>query len=247
MAGHSKWANIKHRKSAVDAKKAKYFSKLIREITAAVRQSGAAPEANPRLRLAIQNAKGANMPKENIERAIHKGSGGEATDYTAVTYEGNAPYGVAIIVECMTDNLNRTVASIRATFSKHGGSLSKSGSVSFLFDRKGVFSIKAEAVKDEEAFTLELIDAGAEAIEAEEGYFYLTCSLTNFGSLQKKLEELAIEPAVASLQYIPHTQVELEDEGFIKAMRLVEALEDNDDVQKVYHNLVMNDRQLQLL
>lgn len=247
MAGHSKWANIRHSKSANDAKKAKYFSKLIREIIAAVKQGGSAPEANPRLRLAIQNAKGANMPKDKIERAINKDSGGGATDYTTVIYEGNAPHGVAVIVACMTDNLNRTVASVRAAFSQYGGSLGKKGSVAFLFDKKGVFSIKSEDIEDQEALSLALIDAGAEAIEAEEDYLYITCSLQNFGSLQKQLEELAIEPSSASLQYIPHTHVELEDENFIKVMKLIETLADNNDVQEVYHNIAMHDRQLQLL
>ena len=247
MAGHSKWANIKHSKSANDAKKAKHFSKLIREITTAVKQGGSSPEASPRLRLAIQNAKGANMPKDKIERAINKGSGGDTTDYTTVIYEGNAPHGVAVIIECMTDKLNRTVASVRAAFSKYGGSLGKKGSVAFLFDRKGVFNIKSEDIEDEEAFSLALIDAGAKAIEVEEGYLYVTCSLQNFGSLQKQLEELAIEPSSASLQYIPHTHVELEDEAFIKAMKLIETLEDNNDVQEVYHNIAINDRPLQLL
>lgn len=247
MAGHSKWANIKHRKNANDLKKAQYFTKLIKEIIAAVKQGGSIPDTNPRLRLAIQNAKEANMPKDNIDRAISKGSRAEDTGYTTVTYEGNASHGVAAIVACMTDNLNRTVASVRATFSKYGGSLGRNGSVAFLFDRKGVFTIKSEAIEDEEALTMMLIDAGAEAREAEEGYLHITCSLENFGSLQKQLEGLAIEPIVASLQYIPHTQVELEDQTFIKVMALIEALEGNDDVQKVYHNIAMNDRQLQLL
>jgi YebC/PmpR family DNA-binding regulatory protein len=244
MSGHSKWSNIKHRKGANDSKRAKYFSKLIREVTAAVRQGGNSPDANPRLRLAIQNAKGANMPKENIERAIHKGAGGDSADYTTIIYEGHGPHGVALIVECMTDNLNRTVANIRAAFSKHGGSLGKHGSVSFLFDRKGAFSIEANDVTDEETFTLSLIDGGAESIDTEEGYFYVVCPLESFGELQKQLEELAIEPTEATLQYIPHTQVELADQDFDKVMRLIEVLEDNDDVQKVYHNLVVEDSQL---
>lgn len=241
MAGHSKWANIKHRKSTNDAKKAKYFGKLIKEITAAVKQGGATLEANPRLRLAIQNAKGANVPKENIARAIHKGSGDDAADYTVITYEGHAPHGVAVIVECMTDNPNRTVASVRAAFSKYGGSLGKSGTVSFLFDRKGIFSIRAEDVADEEALTLALIEAGAATLEAEAGYFYTTCALENFGSLQKQLEALAIEPAAASLQYLPQVQVDLADKAFLSVMKLIETLEDHDDVQKVYHNLAFKD------
>jgi YebC/PmpR family DNA-binding regulatory protein len=240
MAGHSKWANIKHRKGANDAKKAKYFGKLIREITAAVKQSGNDIDVNPRLRLAIQNAKGANMPKENIDRAINKGSNADTADFTTVVYEGNATNGAALIVECTTDNLNRTVANVRASFSKHGGSLGKNGSVSFLFDRKGTFSIHAADVKDEEALTLALIEAGAEAIEhdQEEGYYHIISSLEDFGNIQKELDTLQLVPTSASLQYIPHTQVELNEEAFEKVMKLIEVLEDNDDVQKVYHNIV---------
>jgi YebC/PmpR family DNA-binding regulatory protein len=247
MSGHSKWANIKHRKGANDLKKAKYFGKLIREISAAVKQGGISPDANPRLRLAIQNAKGANMPKDNIERAIKKGAGGDSADYSSVVYEGHGPHGVAVIVECMTDNLNRTVASVRAAFSKHGGGLGKHGSVSFMFDKKGVFSIEAPKVSNEENFILTLIDAGADAVDTEDGYFYVTCSLENFGNLQKQLEELQIEPTEAAVQYIPHTLVEVADEGFVKVMKLIEVLEDEDDVQKVYHNLVNKETQLALL
>lgn len=241
MAGHSRWANIKHRKSANDAKKAKYFGKLIKEITAAAQQGSAAPEANPRLRLAIQNAKGANVPKENIERAIHKGSGEDIANYTAVTYEGHAPHGVAVIVECMTDNLNRTVTSVRATLSKYGGSLGKSGSVAFLFDRKGVFSIRAEDVADAEAMTLALIEIGAETLEAERGHFYTTCTLENFSVLQRQLAALSIEPVESSLQYLPQVHVDLADDTWRSVMKLIEALEDNDDVQQVYHNLAFKD------
>lgn len=239
MAGHSKWANIKHRKGANDAKKAKYFSKLIREITAAVKQGGNDIDVNARLRLAIQNAKGANMPKENIDRAINKGTTADTADFTTVVYEGIAPHGTALIVECTTDNLNRTVANVRASFSKHGGSLEKHGSVSFLFHRKGVFTLNAEDVKDEEMLTLALIEAGAEAIEhePEEGYYHIISSVENFGNIQKELDNLQLEPVSAELQYIPSTQVELDGEAFEKVMKLIEALEDNDDVQKVYHNI----------
>jgi YebC/PmpR family DNA-binding regulatory protein len=239
MAGHSKWANIKHRKGANDAKKAKYFGKLIREITAAVKQSGNDIEANPRLRLAIQNAKGANMPKENIERAINKGSTADTADFTSVVYEGNASHGVALIVECTTDNLNRTVANVRAAFSKYGGSLGKNGSVSFLFNRKGTFSINAADVKNEEALTLALIEAGAESIDhdEEEGYYHIISSLEDFGSVQKGLDHLHLEPISASLQYIPQNHVVLNEDALAKVLKLIEALEDNDDVQRVYHNI----------
>eukprot|EP01132_Coremiostelium_polycephalum_P000228 gene228-305_t len=239
MAGHSKWANIKHRKGANDLKRAKYFSKLIREITAAVKQGSNDIDANPRLRLAIQNAKGANMPKENIDRAINKGSAVDSTDFISVTYEGNAAHGVALIVECTTDNLNRTVANIRAIFNKQNGTLGKNGSVAFMFDRLGIFSINTTDVKDEEEVMLALIEAGAKTFEQdpEEGCYYIESSLEDFGNIQKALDHLKIEPTAASLQYIPQHHVALAPEALEQAMKLIDALEDNDDVQKVYHNI----------
>ena len=247
MSGHSKWAKIKRSKSTNDTKRGKLFTKLIREITVATKEGGADAEANARLRLAIQNAKGANMPKDTIERAIKKGRGGEAANYTEVTYEGYAPHGVAVFVECMTDNLNRTVSAIRSAFTKHGGSLGKNGSVEFLFDRKGVFSIPLRAVNDEETFTLEMIDLGAETVEAEEGYFQITCLLEDFGNIQKKIEALHIIPETATLQRIPTTYVSLQDAAFQKVMKFIEALENNDDVQQVYHNIAISDGQIAML
>ncbi|MEL6412596.1 MAG: YebC/PmpR family DNA-binding transcriptional regulator [Bacteroidota bacterium] len=236
MAGHSKWANIKHRKSANDAKKGKLFGKLVKEITAAAKIGGPAPESNARLRLAIQNAKGANVPKNNIERAIKKGSGADAADYTEVTYEGHGPYGVAVVVECMTDNLNRTVAAVRAAFAKYNGSLGKSGSLAFIFNRQGVFRVPQQEVDNEESLTLAMIEAGAAAIESEETDFYITCALEAFGRVQQALETLGIMPAEAGLQYIPTTSVPLAQEDTAKVMKLIDTLEDHDDVQRVYHN-----------
>ena len=239
MAGHSKWANIKHRKRANDAKRSKLFGKLVREITLAAKQGGAAPESNPRLRLAIQNAKSANLAKDNIERAVKKGSSGEAADYTEVTYEGYAAHGVAVIVECMTDNLNRTLAAVRAAFTKYGGSLHKNGSLAFLFDRQGVFSLAQEQVPDEEALTLAIIEAGATTIEPEAGYFYITCPLEAFGQVQKALETLQLPIDEAALQYIPQTAVSLADDAAATVMKLIEALEDHEDVQRVFHNIAI--------
>ncbi|RMG79342.1 MAG: YebC/PmpR family DNA-binding transcriptional regulator [Bacteroidetes bacterium] len=169
MAGHSKWANIKHRKSAQDAKRAKIFTKIIRELTTASKEGGPDPESNPRLRLAIQNARGANMPKDTIERAIKKGQGGDAESYQEVTFEGYGPHGIAIFIEATTDNNNRTVANIRAIFNKHNGSLDKKGALEFMFERKGVFTIPVEQVKiDPEEFEMELIDGGLEEIVKED-------------------------------------------------------------------------------
>lgn len=247
MAGHSKWANIKRRKGAQDAKRAKVFTKLIKEITVAAKEGGADPDANPRLRLAIQNAKGANMPKDTIDRAIHKGAGDDGADYMEVTYEGYAPHGVAVFVECTTDNLNRTVSSVRSLFNKFGGSLSKNGSVEYLFERKGVFNFKVPEGVDEEAFMLEIIDAGAEDVAFEDQYAQVTCAMEDFGSIQHKLDQMGVEVESAELQRIPTTTVDLQDEDFLSVMKLIEALEDDDDIAKVYHNLEISDQQMELI
>lgn len=247
MAGHSKWANIKRRKGAQDAKRAKVFTKLIKEITVAAREGGPDPDGNPRLRLAIQNAKGANMPKDTIERAINKGAGADGADYQEVTYEGYAPHGVAVFVECTTDNLNRTVSSVRSLFNKYGGSLGKNGSVEYMFDRKGVFSFKIPEGLDEEEFMLEVIDAGAEDVEFEEGYVQVTCAMEDFGSVQQKLDEMNIEVENAELQRIPANTIELDNDAFVSVMKLIEALEDDDDVARVYHNMEVSEEQMELV
>ncbi|RDC63362.1 YebC/PmpR family DNA-binding transcriptional regulator [Adhaeribacter pallidiroseus] len=245
MSGHSKWSTIKRKKGALDAKRSKIFTKIIKEISVAVRESGPEPDGNPRLRLAIQSAKAANMPKENMERAIKKGSGADEAHYTEITYEGYAPHGVAVYVECLTDNLNRTVASVRSAFSKHGGALGTNGSLDFLFDRKGVFVLKqAESTLDEEAFTFELIDAGAEEVVFEEEYITIYCAMEDFGALQKKVESLALEVETAELQRIPKTTVTLNDDALRKVLKLIDVLEDDDDVQKVYHNVELSQMQL---
>jgi YebC/PmpR family DNA-binding regulatory protein len=239
MSGHSKWSSIKHKKGAADAKRGQYFSKLIREITAAVKEGGNDSDSNPRLRLAIHNARGANMPKENIERAVHKGSAADTAAFTTLTYEGTFIHGTAFIIECTTDNLNRTVGNVRAIFNKQGATLGKNGSLAFLFDRKGTFIIPQDAVQDEETLTLALIEAGLEDIvhDPEAGYFYITSAVANFGALQKELEKLHITVEQSSLRYIPHTQVELDQESFDKVMKLIDLLEEDEDVQQVYHNV----------
>jgi YebC/PmpR family DNA-binding regulatory protein len=247
MAGHSKWANIKRRKGAQDAKRGKLFTKLIKEITVAAREGGGDPDANPRLRLAIQNAKGANVPKDNIERAIKKGEGAEGESYQEVSYEGYGTNGVAVFVECMTDNLNRTVASVRSAYSKYGAGLGTNGSLEFIFDRKGVFTFAMPADTGEEDLTLELIDAGAEEVEIEDGYVNVTTAMEDFGSLQHKLDELGVEAETADLQRIPNTTVELDDDAFLKTYKLIEVLEDDDDVQKVYHNIEISEEQMDMV
>ncbi|HPC98688.1 MAG TPA: YebC/PmpR family DNA-binding transcriptional regulator [Bacteroidales bacterium] len=240
MSGHNKWSTIKRKKGAADAKRGKLFTKIIKEISIAAREGGADPELNPRLRLAVQNAKGANMPKENIERAIKKATGAEAEAFMETTFEGYGPAGIAIFVECLTDNNNRTVSSIRAAFNKHGGNLGTNGSLSFLFERKGVFTIVPEGINLDE-LQLELIDAGAEDIETDGERIIVTCAKEDFGSVNKKLIELGIEPEEALLKRVPNDTKKLDVESAKKVLRLIEALEDDDDVQNVYHNLEMTD------
>lgn len=248
MSGHSKWSTIKRKKGALDARRGKMFSKLSKEITVAAKEGGSGDlEMNPRLRLAVQNAKGANMPKDNIERAINKGTGGSGEQYFELTYEGYAPNGVAVFVECMTDNQNRTVSAVRAAFNKYSGSLGTNGSLEFIFDRKGIFNLPRPEGMDLEEFELELIDGGAEEVELEDGYVHVTCALEDFGNLNKKFEELNIVPESAELNRIPNTLVALDDETLPKVMKLIDALEDDDDVQKVYHNIDISESQMELI
>ncbi len=241
MAGHSKWANIKHRKAAQDARRSKLFTKLLREVQIAARLGGPDPESNPRLRAAIQNARSASVPKENIERAIKKGSGNNAEDYAEIKYEGTGPGGIAIIVECATDNTNRTVSNIRSYFNKYGGSLAKSGSLDYIFNHKGVFTIPIQHIQDPESVQLELIEAGAEDIEIEDQWMTIFCHKKDFGNIQKYLEQAQITPQESGLQYIPTITKKLSPEQFKKVFKLIDALENDDDVQKVYHNIELTD------
>jgi len=247
MSGHSKWSTIKRKKGANDARRGKLFTKLIKEISIAAREGGGDMETNPRLRLVVANAKGNNMPKDNIERAIKKAIGADATQYHEITYEGYAPHGIAVFVECLTDNTNRTVSAVRSIFTKHGGNLGTNGSLEFIFDRKGVFHIPVKEGIDEDEFALELIDAGAEDVVTEDGFMIVTCEMAEFGMIQKKLDEMEISPETAELQRIPNTTVELKDDDFVKVMKLIDALEDDDDVQKVFHNLDVSDKQMELV
>ncbi len=245
MAGHSKWANIRHRKGAQDAKRGKIFSKLIKEISVAVKNGGPDADSNPRLRLAIQNARGQNMPKDNVERAIKKASGEDGGNFQEITYEGYGPDGVAIFVECTTDNNVRTVGNVRSYFNKYGGSLGKDGCLEFLFDRKGIFLLEGADQFDEDELTLELIDGGAEDVEFDGEYVTVTTALEDFGTLQKKLQEMNIEPKEAGLQRLPTTMKEITKDAFPTFMKLVDALEDDDDVQKVYHNVEFDESFMQ--
>ena len=239
MAGHSKWANIKHRKGAQDKKRSKLFTKLIKEVAVAVKEGGEDPDANPRLRMAIKNARKASVPKDKIDGAIQKGSGADGSSYDEVTLEGYAPNGVAVFVECLTDNNNRTVANVRSYFSKYGGSLGKSGSVDYMFDRKGVFVFPSEGL-DEDEITLELLDGGLEDIELSDDNFVATCAFEDYGSLNTKIEELDIN-AESSLERIPTTTVSLDVERAKSVLKLIDIIEDDDDVQNVFHNMEMTD------
>jgi YebC/PmpR family DNA-binding regulatory protein len=239
MSGHSKWSTIKRKKGALDAKRGKIFSRIVKEIQIAVKESGASPENNPRLRLAIQNAKGANMPKENVDRAINKASN-EAANLQEISYEGYGPGGIAIFIECLTDNPTRTVANIRAIFTKRGGNLGTNGSLSFLFERKGVFTVPKGNL-DPESFELEIIDAGVEDIELNDDTFSITCAVEDFGRVQKKLDEMNVKIENAELQRIPNDTKKLDLDSAQKVMRIIEEFEDVDDVQSVYHNLEMTE------
>ena len=240
MSGHNKWSTIKRKKGAADAKRGKIFTKIIKEIIIAAKEGGGDPDTNARLRLAIQNAKGANMPKDNIERAIKKAVGSESVSYLETTFEGYAPHGIAVFAECLTDNNNRTVASVRSVFNKFGGNLGTNGSLSFLFDRKGTFTIAKEGLNLEE-MELEMIDAGAEDFEVDEDTVTITCSKENFGSVSKKLAEMGIEPEESGLKRIPNTTKKLDIESAKKVLKFIETLEDDDDIQNVYHNLEITD------
>lgn len=239
MSGHSKWSTIKRKKGAADSKRSKIFSRIVKEIYVAVKEGGSDETSNPRLRLAVQNAKGVNMPKDNITRAINKASSDDA-NYQEVTFEGYAPHGVAVFIECLTDNNNRTVSSIRSIFNKYGGNLGTNGSLSFIFDRKGVLTVPKGEL-DPEEFELEIIDAGVEECELEGDVFIITCAMEDFGSVSKKLEEMGIEPENAELQRIPNDSKTLSAHDASKVLKLIEVFEDDDDVQNVYHNLEMTD------
>jgi YebC/PmpR family DNA-binding regulatory protein len=243
MSGHNKWSKIKHKKGAEDAKRSKIFSRIIKDINIAVKEGGSGdPDFNPRLRLAISNAKGVNMPKDNIERAIKKALESGSDGLYQPTYEGYAPGGVAVFIECATDNLNRTISNVRAIFNKKGGNLATSGSVDFLFERKGVF-ILGLADRDPEEVELSLIDGGAEEIEVdrENDEIIVTTAFEDFGNMQRAVEDAGLEMRNATLERIPTTTTSISLSEAKQAISLIEALEDDDDIQAVYHNLEMTD------
>lgn len=242
MSGHSKWATIKRKKAGVDAARGKKFTKLIREITIAAREGGGDPTGNPRLGLAIDNAKAANMPKDNIERAIKKGTGdldGENA-FEDVTYEGYGPGGIAYFVECTTDNLNRTVAEIRHIFSKHGGNMGTSGSVGYLFEQKGIINIPAEGVDIDEVM-LTAIDAGADDVDTEDDNIVVTTSREELYNVRNALENTGLTIESAELQRIPSTYVKVNPDTALSNFKLMEKFEESDDVSNVFNNMEMDE------
>lgn len=248
MSGHSKWSTIKRKKGANDAKRGKIFTKLIKEITIAARMGGGDPEGNPRLRSAVTAAKGENMPKENIDRAIKKGTGDlDGAVYEEILYEGYGPGGVAVLVETMTDNKNRTVADIRHFFAKSGGNLGESGCVGYMFDKKGTVSVDKEGVSEEQLMDLAL-EAGAEDVVEEEDFFQIVTAPEAFNDVVDRLEKGKVKFNEATLSMVPKNSIEVTEEKTARSLlRLLENLEDHDDVQKVHANFDIADELMELL
>ncbi|ETD82323.1 YebC/PmpR family DNA-binding transcriptional regulator [Rhodobacter capsulatus] len=235
MAGHSKWANIQHRKGKQDAIRSKMFSKLAKEITVAAKMGDPDPDKNPRLRLAVKAAKAQSMPKDVIDRAIKKSQMGDAADYTEIRYEGYGPNGIAIIVEAMTDNLNRTASNVRSYFTKSGGNMGQTGSVSHGFDRVGEISYPA-AVGDADAVMMAALEAGADDVESDEEGHWIYCSVEALSEVSEALEKALGESTETKLIWKPQTTTEVDLETAQKLMKLIDALEEDDDVQTVTHN-----------
>ncbi len=247
MAGHSKWANIKHRKAAQDAKRGKIFTKLIRELVVAAKIGGGSIEDNPRLRAAVDKALGANMTRDTINRAVARGAGGDdEANMDEITYEGYGPGGVAVLVECLTDNRNRTVSEVRHAFSKHGGNLGTDGSVAYLFEKKG--QIFFEPGADEDVVMEAALEAGAEdVVSNEDGSLEVLTEWTEFMAVKDSLEKASLAPAGGEVTMIASTQAEMDLAGAEKVMKLIDRLEDLDDVQNVYSNADFSDEIMEQL
>jgi YebC/PmpR family DNA-binding regulatory protein len=236
MSGHSKWSTIKRKKGALDAKRGKIFTKLIKEITISARDGGGDPDSNPRLRLAVDNAKAQNMPADNITRAIKKATGEqEGVNYIELTYEGYGPSGVAVLVECLTDNKNRTVAEVRHLFSKYGGSLGENGSVAWMFERKGIITMPTQGKSEDDIFEI-ISEAGADDLNTEEEFYEVVTTVESFEPVRRQLVSLGLEIENASLQWIAKNTTPVNGEASEKVMKLIDMLEDSDDVQNVYAN-----------
>lgn len=249
MAGHSKWSNIKHRKGAQDKKRGKLFMKLAREIYMAAREGGGDPETNPPLRQAVDKARSNNMPNENVDRAIKKATGDlEGVNYEEFTYEGYGPGGVAVMVKVLTDNKNRTAADVRHAFNKNDGNLGENGCVAFMFNRKGYLAIDRNGTEaDEEDMMLEVIESGAEEMETTDDHFEIYTEPETFAEVKKALEKEGYAFSTSEVTMVPETYTPLEEEGVEKMLKLIDMLEDNDDVQEVYHNLDADEAVLEKL
>ncbi|MCE9784427.1 YebC/PmpR family DNA-binding transcriptional regulator [Shewanella algae] len=241
MAGHSKWANIKHRKAAQDAKRGKLFTKLIRELTVSAREGGSDPDSNPRLRAAIDKALSNNMTRDTVERAVKRGAGElDGQSLETVVYEGYGPGGTAVMVECMTDNRNRTVTGVRNAFNKSGGNLGTDGSVAYLFTKQGVISYE-EGV-DEDAIMEAALEAGAEdVVSNDDGSVDVYTAPADFGAVKDALDAIGVEAVNAEVTMVPSTKADLDEDTATKFLRLIDTLEDHDDVQEVYHNAEIAD------
>ena len=236
MSGHSKWHSIKHQKGVADARRGQLFTKLTRELIIAAREGGGSPDMNFRLRLAVQKARDSNMPMDNIDRAIKKGTGEiEGGALTELTLEGYGPGGTAIMVNALTDNRNRTIQEVRSTFTRHGSSLGESGCVSWIFDSKGVITINAEGIDPDEV-ALNAIDAGAEDVKVEDGYVYVYTVMEDLENVRKALEGQGVEIESSELSRVPKNTIELDEKAAVQALKLMEKLEENDDIQNVYSN-----------
>jgi YebC/PmpR family DNA-binding regulatory protein len=247
MSGHSKWASIKHKKGAVDAKRGKVFTKLIKEITVATRMGGKDPESNARLRTAIAAAKAENMPKENIERGIKKGTGElEGSTYEEATYEGYGPGGVAVLVEVLTDNRNRAVAEVRHLFERHGGGLGAAGCVAWMFSQKGLIVLPRDRTDEERLFEVAL-EAGAEDIKEGEKEFEVITEPSLFEQVKAAIEDAELTPTLAEITMIPKTTTNLEGKHAQQMLTLMELLEDNDDVNHVYANFDISDEVMEAI
>lgn len=241
MSGHSKWATIKRKKAATDAARGKVFTKIIKEITISARDGGGDPDANPRLRLAIQNAKSNNMPQDNITRAIKKGTGElEGVKYEELTYEAYAPHGIAMMIESVTDNKNRTVAELRHAISKANGNLGESGSVAWMFERKGVINVEKENINEDDIMEV-ILEAGADDLKTEGDYYEVTASLENFEPVRKAIEDKKYKIESASLQFIAKDLLAVNGKHADEVIKCIEAVEENDDVQNVYTNADFTD------
>lgn len=243
MSGHSKWATTKHKKAAIDAKRGKLFARLIKNIEVAARTGGGDPAGNPTLYDAIQKAKKNSVPSDNIDRAVKRGSGAEAggANYETIMYEGYGPNGVAFLVECLTDNRNRAAADVRVGFTRQGGSLADPGSVAYLFSRRGIIEVGAADGVDEDTIMEAVLDAGAEEVVDTGAGFLIESEPTDLVAVRTALQEAGIDYDSAEVQFVASTEVELDIEGATKVFKLIDALEESDDVQNIYHNMTLND------